>query len=633
MALLVQYWASTTQETFLEFIPELLHCFFERVDENFGLKGSEFMRKRMSKLPFQFFEFPKQYVDIYATLISILCSNLTQPYNAQRLFKWTEEKFCQVYLQIHETLQKTPMFTMIIDPEMPQFLQDLLEPKIKHLSFIKLQKPAKLEMINELFPQPFPSSTIVLTAPYSQTLQNFIQVKYATSKGQNPDQINVIKSHFIVKKKIDEKALEVHIYRSPNSMDSESNRQKIEEFRKSQSTEAFEVAGGFCVLENQLVQVSYINWLWVLDSAYYNEWTAVNDYGLVEFQPSLQRQMQYDAAQQEIDEKLMQKQFLGLAERESINMARGWNPKEIQRMEAIKPMKSFTIKLGDQILDVPTDFDTFYHHHYCLKLVRQAQKQLLLKEQIAMAKTLTPKIKMQLSFEEFLNNARNYVYNPFYDQNTDQIIKTEIINRDLQKVYQKKITQLNGVKVDIQEMIDKVDSYQYNGVENQPIFHPETGKVGEMEEIQDFEEEFYQTLKRETKISVFNYTIIRNSVIAKWQSCQRFPLVPLQISQFVGLSYQHVCQFIKLLEKQHLINYDVVEEMQMGPQCFYQGHDEIQTVTMTGTKQQQDTNHIILNRVNAVVNQEIDYESICNELKNDPSLKMANAVIGRFEKE
>ena len=79
------------------------------------------------------------------------------------------------------------MFTVILDPEMPQFLQELLEPKIKHLGFVKLQKVNKIEIINELFPQPFPSPTIVITAPYSQTLQNFIQVKYATTRGQNPD--------------------------------------------------------------------------------------------------------------------------------------------------------------------------------------------------------------------------------------------------------------------------------------------------------------------------------------------------------------------------------------------------------------------------------------------------------------
>lgn len=59
LVLLTEYWAGMDKNLFLEFIPELLHCFFERVDEYFGLKGSEFMRKKLSKLPFQFFEYPK----------------------------------------------------------------------------------------------------------------------------------------------------------------------------------------------------------------------------------------------------------------------------------------------------------------------------------------------------------------------------------------------------------------------------------------------------------------------------------------------------------------------------------------------------------------------------------------------
>ncbi|CAL6007280.1 Conserved_hypothetical protein [Hexamita inflata] len=634
LALLKTYWIINPQgqDKFFQMLPDLLHGFCERMDEELGIKAEDSLKRKLAKLPFTFFEYPQQYIQVYSAIISMLLNNMNQPYDAQRLFKWPREKFIQIYQQILKALVNSNVILhrVILDPQMPDFLKDLIKMQIQHLNFVQVITPETLEFpVKKLIKQIYPGFDILLTAPYSQTLINPISNNY-TSKRSQQDNINVVKTHFAVKKIVDQQSLEVHIFRTPHSMDSESAKNKIDEFRKSPGDEGFQVLGGYVQIQEQLIQVSFVNLLWVTDSFYYNEWSSVCDYGLVEIMHKKKELEQAQVLSTEIQERIT-KLPLGYKNMQTRGMATGWSDVILQRIQLLNNVKQVQIQIGQQQVELQTDFATEAHQNEIQDIYRQMQKNLTLPEQIRIVQKFT-RSNYKLDFDEFMTQARDFVYNQNYDQIFDQWLKNQIIARGLQKQYNRTIAEVNGVKIDINDYIKQAGTQTF-GIENEP----RKGVAEEEEEILDFEQQFYNQLKDEIKISKQNYVVIRNAVVHRYRMQQQALLTALEIQKFVPLSYQQCHKLITVLEEAKMINQYVWEEQPIGPQVY---SNQVPEENISAQIKQGNNEEVVINNPQLIdymnlAKQPINFEKveqiITNDQKMQLQLKMANAVVGRFE--
>ena len=263
---------------------KLLHAYCEHCDDLIGFKATTPARYNFPKIPFTVVENMELDQGPVLKILETLINNLSDGLDEQEIFDMSDEKFLELHKKVLEGLKNMILFRVYLHPQMPDFMREHVKRVCAHLRFVQLIDGAKMSYVSKNIGSTVRTlPDILLVAPYSDTRTNYVLANYKTKRAQW-DNINAVKTHFAVKRVLDQHAVEVHIFRTPPSMDSEAAKNKIDEFRKTEGDEGFEVLSSYVRIHDasgdRIVNCSLINLLWMYDSEYYNEWTSPDDYGL-----------------------------------------------------------------------------------------------------------------------------------------------------------------------------------------------------------------------------------------------------------------------------------------------------------------------------------------------------------------
>ena len=148
-------------------------------------------------------------------------------------------------------------------------------------------------------------------------------------------------------------------------MDSEAAKNKIDEFRKTEGDEGFEVLSSYVRIcdasGDRIVNCSLVNLLWMYDSEYYNEWTSPDDYGLSGLVTRKNRESELRQQFEQSQNVLRNgKQFMTIGQRLAAAPIRKWSGQDLQYADKLKQcdtaiLQIHSSKLKPQALEIGLD--------------------------------------------------------------------------------------------------------------------------------------------------------------------------------------------------------------------------------------------------------------------------------------